>query len=766
MRTALKQYFGYDVFLDGQEGVVEQILDGRDLCVVMPTGAGKSLCYQLPILMRPGYGLVVSPLISLMKDQVDALQARNVPAAYINSSVTGREQQRLAAMTARGEVKILYVAPERFRVPGFLNLLREHPPSLLVVDEAHCISQWGHDFRPDYLKLGQVVSQLEIPQVCAFTATATPQVRDDICANLQRPDMLAVVSGFQRPNLSFSVLNCQSNKDKLNRLGQLLETRKPTIIYTATRKAVDEIAGEFECIAYHAGLSDQARNEAQEHFMNDECPVLVATNAFGMGIDRPDVRRVIHYNMPGSLEAYYQEAGRAGRDGAPAECILLFAYQDRFVQEFLIDMNNPPQDVVRHLYAALCRESRQRSGQPLEHKLADLQESIGAKSDKHISSALMVLEKHGLVERGYRRQNAGLLRFLGDLESLRLVHQHESTQRSRLIYRCILAYGAALGEGVRVTYEHLSMATGLNLEQIKRVLRALQGEALDWEPPFAGRTIQVLNPEVSTLDVDFSALEKKRDFEIARLDQVQQYAREHTCRQRFLVAYFGQHLDDWRCGCCDLCQRQSSGRAPDASEMVRVKQVLETVLELKGRFGRVRVAQVLSGSRQQEILKSGLNRSPHYGRLDSLGQSGVMRLLDALQAADCLMTVGDPQYPRIDISRRGIEVLDGRCSLQLDLPASGRNASTRVSSSGSQSPQAADDDLLERLRGLRRDLAAKKNVPAYYILTDESLRELALNPPVTPEESLRIKGIGKLKARTLIPIFLKEISCWRKSLDG
>ncbi|MEI7672900.1 MAG: RecQ family ATP-dependent DNA helicase, partial [Deltaproteobacteria bacterium] len=301
----LKKYFGFDGFLDNQEGIVRLMLDGEDLCIVMPTGAGKSLCYQLPLLMRPGYGLIVSPLISLMKNQVDALREKGIPAEFVNSSVPLAEQQDILRRAAGGGVKLLYVAPERFHMQCFQDLLDQRPPSALIVDEAHCISQWGHDFRPSYLLLGDAIQRHSIPQVCAFTATATSIVREDIRKQLKRPRMSLHVAGFKRPNLSFSVMKCDSVVSKKTAIQKILIKSCPTIIYASTRKNVDDIAESFNCMSYHAGMKDEDRTIIQDKFMNAPSPVLVATNAFGMGIDRSDVRRVIHYNMPGSLEAYY-----------------------------------------------------------------------------------------------------------------------------------------------------------------------------------------------------------------------------------------------------------------------------------------------------------------------------------------------------------------------------------------------------------------------------------------------------------------------------
>ena len=784
-RAALQQHFGFTRFLDGQEEVVDQILRDQDICVVMPTGAGKSLCYQLPVLMRPGYGLIVSPLISLMKDQVDALLARNIPAAYINSTVPPREQHRLMWETANGQIKLLYVAPERFRAPAFRRLVEETAPRMLVVDEAHCISQWGHDFRPDYLRMGEVISSLSIPQVCAFTATATPLVREDICLHLQRSKMQAYVAGFQRPNLSFSVIDCRSKQEKHSALAKILRAPKPTIIYTSTRKAVDEVAEEFGCTPYHAGMSDEDRTAAQELFMRAPCPVLVATNAFGMGIDRADVRRVVHYNIPGSLEAYYQEAGRAGRDGEPADCVLLFAYHDRFIQEFLIDLNNPSESLTRDVYDVLVDEVQRKGSDQLELKLAQLQEMVGeAKSDRQISSVLRILEKHGYVERGYRRDNEGFLRFRRDIEELRLVHQAQASQRARFIYRCITSCGPALQTGISITYNQLCAIAGLRIEQVQRVIRALEDDVLDWSPPFKGRMLRLTRPQERELQIDFAEVERKRQFELARLEDVLGYTRATECRQQSLVSYFGQDVDGWRCETCDLCQRMEHAqhREPTDTEMATIRTILETVHTFEGRFGRGRIAQVLAGSKNQEIMRWNLPTHPRYGALAHVGSSHLLRFLNSLQKAGCIMQVGDSRYPCIDVTPLGISVIDGDASVKLDFPApEGKEPVSRRSRERRGRPRRsqADDgtaessrgtldsegsDLFERLRELRKELAGNRGIPAYRILTDDALAGLVAETPITPEEATRIKGIGRIKARTVVPTFLRAIREWREEL--
>ena len=632
---------------------------------VMPTGAGKSLCYQLPILLAPNYSLIISPLIALMADQVAALKKRNIPAAFVNSSISFSEQQSALQAAACGEVKLLYVAPERLQTDIFADFLRRFPPDMLIVDEAHCISEWGHDFRPSYRKIGEVAERSNIRQVCAFTATATPEVCEDIACQLRRKNMELVAAGFRRPNLAFKVRQCDGTKQaKLAVVKELLKTpvSGATIIYAATRQAVDELSQLKNVRGYHAGMSMEERNAAQDYFMNEGSPVLAATNAFGMGIDRSDVRRVIHYQLPGSVEAYYQEAGRAGRDGEAAECILLFSYADRYIQNFLIEMNNPPGAVIRSLYRvirSLYKERCNAEKKALEISAAELKELVPtAKSDGQISAALGILEKCGAIRRAHRQSGRGEMRFIQDFDHLRILHQDEKTQRSRFIHRVALYYQKQVTKLALYSVEELSQVAGLSIEQCRRVLNALNGNVLEWKNAFSGRAIEVTDPELVEPEINDAELQQHLDYEQARLDAVIDYATSGNCRQQQLIRYFGENDRFWSCGNCDNCAGSSEDTLAAVGVSAQdIRIALRAAEYFNGRIGIGKLGQILAGTRSAGIIAGNWHRNPCFGTLRKLRSAKIEKLLRALNNSGDLEKVERNGYPCIKISEKGLKTL-------------------------------------------------------------------------------------------------------------
>jgi ATP-dependent DNA helicase RecQ len=401
---ALRTHFGFEALRRGQREAVSAVAAGRDTLVVMPTGAGKSLVYQLSACLLDGVTVVVSPLIALMKDQVDALTRRGISAVALNSSMPADDYRAGLDALRSGAVRLVYVAPERLRNRGFLRALADASVALLAVDEAHCVSQWGHDFRPDYLQIGRARHRMGDPPTVALTATATPRVQEDILATLDVAHAERVVTGFNRPNLTFSVQSTPTANDKRRALRSLLEEETgPGLVYVGTRKQCEDVTRFIrdevgrEVRAYHAGLPDAERTEVQDAFMTGDLDLVVATNAFGMGVDRADVRFVVHWGIPSTLEAYYQEAGRAGRDGAPAEALLLYATHDASLREWFIDQHAPAERALRSIHRHLVRQAGEEGSATVD------QEALADRVDQHpvgVRVGMSLLERMGVVERG------------------------------------------------------------------------------------------------------------------------------------------------------------------------------------------------------------------------------------------------------------------------------------------------------------------------------------------------------------------------------
>ena len=557
-RALLRERFGHDAFRPGQQLAVESILAGHDTLVILPTGGGKSLCYQVPALLLDGLTVVLSPLISLMKDQVDALDARGIPAAFINSSLSSSQISDRLARAQRGELKLLYVAPERFDFGSAAGRIAAAGVSLLAVDEAHCISEWGHDFRPSYRRVREIHDRLGNPPTVALTATATPEVRRDIARVLSLRDPVLVLTGFDRPNLRWHVVRTKNDSEKDGTLVSLLARHEGVaIVYAATRKTVDRVAqhltrGGIAAAAYHAGLDESRRKEVQEAFMAERVRAIVATNAFGMGIDKRNVRLVAHHAMPGSLEAYYQEAGRAGRDGETADCFLLHAFQDRFTHEFFIKGACPERSVVEAVYAAACKRSDADGTLALD--AAGLAAAARGKiSDREAESALRLLSAAGAVSSAAGSLGRVRVRLLATPERIRAELGTDESLELGLLRAMWRATRGAVAEGAIVDLDALppGLGGGVGAAPLLDALQARQ--MLIWSRVGAGLVVTDRGAPASRWPIDWETLDRRRRAELAQLDAVQKYAYTNRCRRGFVLRYFGDPAATNRCAQCDNC---------------------------------------------------------------------------------------------------------------------------------------------------------------------------------------------------------------------
>jgi ATP-dependent DNA helicase RecQ len=552
--TALQKYFGYVDFRDGQREVVEKILDGENILAAFPTGYGKSLCYQLPALMLPGVTVIVSPLISLMKDQVDALREQKIYAvALLNSSLNWEEYRAELERLERGEIKLLYIAPERFRSRRFLNLLNSHRISLFVIDEAHCISQWGHDFRPSYLALRDAIRELHPSSIALFTATATHDVRKDILEHLEIQPPQVFTRGIERPNLKFSVCEVSTDAEKYLLLDEYLQQLGGKgVVYAGRRRETEEIASHLKKRGhrvdfYHAGRIDVERKRVQDRFFDDGpdgLDLVVATNAFGMGIDKSDIRYIIHWTMTGTLEQYYQEAGRAGRDGEIAHCILFYCPDDRQLHEYFTNDSAPNKPDLLKLLKIIETFPSINNFRMFEAE--ELEWLSGFKEGK-IRVGLSHLEKLGFLRRLYNVSSKLSVRTRSPKSS-------ESAEIANESQRILLSHLRSRSE-LRVL--DFCREMDLRPDQLMEQLIDLQGEGyLRYWGAEDLTLIQLL--ENSDLFVSMSAdqmgfedylLNKNR-----QIDQIVFYTLAEGCRGRLVREYFGEKVEtDYRCGNCDLC---------------------------------------------------------------------------------------------------------------------------------------------------------------------------------------------------------------------
>jgi ATP-dependent DNA helicase RecQ len=724
----LKEYFHFQKFRNGQEEIIDSVLANKNVLAVLPTGAGKSLCYQIPALMNDNFSIVISPLISLMQDQVDALNKNGIHAAFINSSLDYSQIEKVLQNIANNKIKLLYLAPEKLSNLEFVTRLRNLSPHYLFIDEAHCISEWGHNFRPSYRNIKQFAEDVNIKNISAFTATATPDVRNDIIEQLGFEDPAIFAFGFERENIFLYVENTKQKKERILQL--LKENKTPTIIYTSTRKHSEQLA-EFLNLKginaeyYHAGLTNELRKVIQDDFIKSDLEVIVATNAFGMGIDKQNIGMVIHYNIPGSIENLYQEFGRAGRNGTEAKAYLFFSEKDKYLQEFLIKINNPSTEQIRNCYDAILDyyriavNTKSDSYLDIEENLIKLIESKSINQNQ-LNSALTNLEQSGYLKIHSKSKLTSYFRFLLSKDQLKgyikKMHNHELQD---LMLTLVKFYGSqSFSQKVEINLGQLISALDSTKNSIGNQIKKLARIGIiEYDEPTFLSKVEMLQERVPSrnLNLNFTEISSKISHAKKKLDSVLEYSFTSDCRFKFILNYFGESTNNYKCEKCDNCR--GTNISDTSSNEYLNEIIIRTFKEFNGGLTPQRLSGILKGKSKSHIAKS----LSTYHSCIHFSSDQIENALQVLVSKNIIKSIGGKLF--LD----PIEELED----------------SEDNKSGQINNYESNLELFNKLREERNTAAKKFSQHPDIICTDRILRNLANEKPNSPSAILSIEGFNQ-----------------------
>ncbi len=754
---ALQKYFGYNSFRLGQKEIIDAILQGNNVLAILPTGAGKSICYQVPSLVSEHFSIVISPLIALMKNQVDSLNNPSTTgenlAAFINSTMSFYETEEVLQNISYGKIKILYVAPERLENITFAERIKKLNPSYLFVDEAHCISEWGHNFRPSYRKILDFINYTGIKNISAFTATATPEVIDDIIVQLNLKSPKVFVKGFERDNLRLNLVITKKKKEKCFEL--IIRYKTPAIIYTSSRRNAEEVS-EFltfkriSCSYYHAGLAHEERKKIQEDFLNDKIPIIAATNAFGMGIDKKDIRLIIHYNIPGSIENYYQEIGRAGRDGKESYAFLLYDDSDINIHNYFLSNSHPDKRIIHGVYNAICDYNKIAEGIQPESEIILNPEYISAYVKKNINKGLLYTTLKILESAGYLRtisefDNKSTFHFTTDKDKLKEFVKNSSNKNLKEVILLFLRlYGSSIfSNEVQLFLTDLASKSGLQEFDIDESLIIMDNLGIGkYIKPLSKNSVLMTSPRVNAerLRIDYKRLNESYLNLQKKIDKMVGYVFTNECRFKYILNYFGENVENYSCNKCDNCLIEKN-ISSESTEYL--KGLILRTFHKTGPISDSILVSILKGSAKPDKY----HKLETFGTCSNFLRNDLKTVMQILLSGN-LIKRKTSNSKKFELDEEGLNYL--------------KKINVIETSEISLEDYESDIELFNTLKEIRKNASKKYMQTGYLICPDEVLRGIVNTKPSSENELLSIKGFNQRMFNKIGKEFLEGIKNFKQ----